>query len=1456
MITLQLLNNLVILLALGILYSYLTRRFESSSFLAKVLSGLLFGAFSIIGMLVPVILKSGVIFDGRSVILAVAGLFGGPIVALISAALALCYRTIYGGDGLITGLLIILSSSGFGVIYHYIIIRNKKYFRPFYIYLFGIIVHITMLLLMLTLPFQTAIEILEKISATILIFYPLATLFLAILLQDMERRNNSTKSLTQSEKKYRSLFESMAQGVTYQDSEGRIISANPAAEKILGLSLEQMQEKTSVDPSWKSIHEDGSDFPGDTHPSTIALQTGRVVNDVIMGVFNPIQNDYRWIKINAIPQFLNGAIKPFQVFTTFDDVTNEKKAELSLKENEHRYIKAQQLGKVGNWEYNLQTKHFWASEEARRIFGFDPYDDNFTTEFVEGCIPDRVRVHQALIDLIEKGKEYNLEYVVQPKNGDSPRIANSIAELIRDHNGKPQKVMGVILDITERKQAEEELRMSEAHFRSLMDNVQGFVLYRLHDDAEKNEVKVKLVSQSIKKILGVTDPFNLNEWFKNIHPDDLERVKEANTISFNEGKPFDQVMRIYHSDKKNCSWVQAISYPVLAPDEKSKYFNGIIIDITEEKNAEQELKESEEKYKTLVESSHDLIWSVDEKGTITFLNKAAKLIYGYEPEELIGKSFFEFIPKDQYEKDVKIFTESLSNGANVVEYDSQFIHKDGHIVYLKANSTFLKDEYGNIIGTTGTSKDITKQLQTQEQLRREEIFIKTLLENQPTAVVACDTQGRLVLFNKAAKKWHGVDILNIPTSEWAEYYGLYDENGKKVLDTKEIPLVKALAGEVVSDYVMVIKSKNQEERIVSCNGTSFFDDSGNKLGAVIIMNDITEQKRYETKLSRSEFLLSEMGRIAKVGGWDLDLVTMEPYFTEETFRIYELPIGKPPKVEDGINFYAPEARDLVQKVVQEAIQYGKSYDIEVPFITAKGNRIWVRTMGVVQMNDGKAIRLHGAIQDITEQKRIDELFRLNESILSVSQEIAKVGGWQWDVEKQKMYWTDETYNLHDIEKNEFEPGSSELIQKSLECYIPEDKEKIRSAFYKCVNQGESYDDILEFKTAKGRKLWIRTTAKAQWENNKIIKVTGVLQDITELIENSLKLEESESRYIKAQKLGKVGNWEYDIQSRTFWGSNETKRIFGFNKEQSFFSYDEVKNSIPEWERVYNTSRDLIEKNKNYNIEYEIIPRNGESLINVSAIAELLCDKNGNPLKVIGVIQDISEQKKLLNELIDSREQLRSLAAHLSSIREDERKNIAREIHDELGQILTSIKLNLGLLNRQIKTNSGNLSYKLISAELVSISELIDKSIKNIRKLISQLRPEYLDNLGLIPAVENYLENFKNISGIDCILNNSIENEKFNSSISIILFRIIQESITNVARHSKASKVTVNFTYQEGKLILTIEDNGVGFVADKNLKIKSFGLIGMQERASALGGSINIKSKLNKGTTICFECPLI
>ena len=216
-------------------------------------------------------------------------------------------------------------------------------------------------------------------------------------------------------------------------------------------------------------------------------------------------------------------------------------------------------------------------------------------------------------------------------------------------------------------------------------------------------------------------------------------------------------------------------------------------------------------------------------------------------------------------------------------------------------------------------------------------------------------------------------------------------------------------------------------------------------------------------------------------------------------------------------------------------------------------------------------------------------------------------------------------------------------------------------------------------------------------------------------------------------------------------------------------------------------------------------------------------------------------------LRESEDKLRRLAAHLISVREEERAHIAREIHDELGQVLTGIKMEVGQLAKR-------LTDPALLAKTDSMSKLIDSTVQTVRKIATGLRPEMLDDMGLIAAVAWQAKEFQKRTGIRCRAKLPPE-VKFDIDISTAMFRIFQEILTNVARHSRATRVDIELTLGAEQVGLEVTDNGVGIQDDELTARKSLGLLGMQERALLFGGDVRITGTPGHGTRVSVTIPL-
>ncbi len=237
-------------------------------------------------------------------------------------------------------------------------------------------------------------------------------------------------------------------------------------------------------------------------------------------------------------------------------------------------------------------------------------------------------------------------------------------------------------------------------------------------------------------------------------------------------------------------------------------------------------------------------------------------------------------------------------------------------------------------------------------------------------------------------------------------------------------------------------------------------------------------------------------------------------------------------------------------------------------------------------------------------------------------------------------------------------------------------------------------------------------------------------------------------------------------------------------------------------------------------------------------------------KCIVSVRDITERLKQQEELKRSEQQLRNLSLYLQNVREEERARIAREIHDELGQLLTAIKIDLNSC-----LNSSKIDDSILRSRLQKAMSLINDTISTVKRISMELRPSILDYLGITASIEWYVEEFEERTGIKCYLNFSPSTINIDSSLSITIFRVLQEALTNVARHSNATEVEINFKVTDDTLYMSIIDNGIGIRKDEIASPNSFGIIGIKERIRHHGGTVKIDTPEQGGTVIEIQAPL-
>jgi len=383
-------------------------------------------------------------------------------------------------------------------------------------------------------------------------------------------------------------------------------------------------------------------------------------------------------------------------------------------------------------------------------------------------------------------------------------------------------------------------------------------------------------------------------------------------------------------------------------------------------------------------------------------------------------------------------------------------------------------------------------------------------------------------------------------------------------------------------------------------------------------------------------------------------------------------------------------------------------------------------------------------------------------------------------------------------------------------------------------------------TKEGRIKWIMETTTPIYYQGKRA-VLGNSMNITGQKEARNRLEELEA--LESSILDAIPHAVVGLHNRRFiFANNAVQTVFGWLPEELIGrSVRLIYCSDADYDEIARLFYDNLEKQRTYSTEFPCRHKDGHDLIcmmRASRIGERLTEG-----RIVVTYEDITERQKAEKELEASREQMRNLSIHLQSVREEERARIAREIHDELGQSLTAFKMDLSWLVKRVTAEKG------LRDKIKAMSGLVDRTIESVHRISADLRPGLLDDLGLVAAMEWQTKEFSNRSGIACEAVLDAEEVPLEKDLATAIFRIFQETLTNIARHANATKVFIRLEARGGNVILEVADNGRGITRKQLHDPKSFGIMGMRERALLWGGDVSVSGSRERGTTVTVSIPL-
>jgi len=767
---------------------------------------------------------------------------------------------------------------------------------------------------------------------------------------------------------------------------------------------------------------------------------------------------------------------------------------------------------------------------------------------------------------------------------------------------------------------------------------------------------------------------------------------------------------------------------------------------------------------------------------------------------------------------------------------------DGSRKTISNSALPLRDEKGTIAGSVVVCKDITEHLQAEENLCKSRDLLQAIVENAPIRVFWKDVESRYLGCNTAFARDAGMsspeELIGKDDSRmvWRERAEQYRADDRQVMHSG-MPKIGYEEEQTTPDGNTIWLRTSK---------VPLLDGDGTVIGVLGIYDDINASKQTMDVLQHSRKNLAEAQRIGRMGSWELDLDSGLLAWSEEIFHIFEIdPERFGASYESFLALIHPEDRDRVNDAYTESLKLHTFYEIEHRLLFP-GKRIkHVRERcETLYGEDGRPLKSIGTVQDVTEHAlALEEIRRLEREFSSLAENLPDIVC-RFDRGLRRIYVNPE------IEKATGMSRESLLGKTPLELSV---SEKVAEIFTNALRQviftGKQEMFEFEFTTRTGIVKYYQARAVPEYDaSGEVETVLAIARDISTLKGVAAVLRESEERLhgITTNVPGMVFQCCHhagDKVLRFTYVSNGARWLLGVSatalqRDANAF----VELVVPEYASSF---RDSMLQSRTelslWNWEGRLITTDGESRwINLRATprcyGEDMCMWDG-------VAINITESKASEERLIQSKNMLRELSAHLESVREEERKRIAREIHDELGQTLTALRMDVSLA----RLGFGKSNPKLMT-RLQSMTQLVDRTIRTARHVTSRLRPGALD-LGIVAALEWLVEEFIEYAGIPCELVLGDGDIELNEFTATAVFRIIQESLTNIARHAGASQVEIIVTRSAAQLCFEVRDNGKGFDPHAVENRKSFGLVGMRERVAMMDGDFELDSQPGQGARI-------
>ena len=726
-----------------------------------------------------------------------------------------------------------------------------------------------------------------------------------------------------------------------------------------------------------------------------------------------------------------------------------------------------------------------------------------------------------------------------------------------------------------------------------------------------------------------------------------------------------------------------------------------------------------------------------------------------------------------------------------------------------------------------------------EQLEESEAWLGDFFENASDLIVMVAPDGRLLRCNRA---W-----------QTALGYGREETEGRSILEVIDADCLEGCR-QTLSRIVRGERVERVEVKFVARDGRAIFVDgrcsAAFKDGAPQyvrgIFRDVTARIRSEAE--REGLLASERDAHAAAEAEHQRLASLleqisDGYVTLDrawryTFVNRSAARMLGPRAHAGAHIWTQFPEAAAQPLRQ---RYERALAEQTPIQFEEYYPPWQRWFlhSVYPSEEGLAV----FFKDITEQKRAEaEVARERDFSAAALNSLPGV-----------FYLYDEDFSFLRWNEN-FERvtgySPAEIQQMTpLDFFIGEEKQRVAERIQEVFERGDSAIEA-DLAAKDGTLIpYYFTGRRTESEGRRCLLGVGI--DITKRRRVEEALRRSEARLAEAQAYAGLGSWDLDPAiDRGYW-SAEMYRLHGLEPAAATPSFEAFLDCVhpADQPQVLAHHQAMKESGVAPTLEYRTNPKCGP-VRHLEVTFRMTRDSDSGMVRVAGTTLDVTQRRRAEDELRRSRNELRALLARLQFLREEERTRIARELHDQLGQLVTGLKMDAAWLASKLPKDDPR-----ITGRAAAMKQLADEVIATVKRISSNLRPAELDEFGLIAALEETAQEFQERHGRRCTFECELVDIELAPEPCVALYRICQEALTNVARHAGATAVKIRLTIENDRLFLTVADNGRGIDPADIDASKSLGLIGMRERAMLIGGEFSVAGESERGTTVTVSLPL-